>query len=101
MSNSLYPDQDLCSVYPDLGPNCLQRLLADNKSRLARKEIRDLKIIPFKSDSEVKYRQQTKISITVLQGYVENAVMWACGRVLQMQFHVPATHCPHNHIAWY
>ena len=30
MSNSLDPDQDR---HPDLGPNCLQRLSADNKSR--------------------------------------------------------------------
>ena len=32
VSNSLDPDQDLHSVGPDLGPNCLQRLLADDKS---------------------------------------------------------------------
>ena len=32
MSNSLDPDQDRQNVGPDLGPNCLQRLLADNKS---------------------------------------------------------------------
>ena len=30
MSNSLDPDQDRHSVGPDLGPNCLQRLSADN-----------------------------------------------------------------------
>ena len=34
MSNSLDPDQDRQFVSPDLGPNCLQRLSADNKSRL-------------------------------------------------------------------
>ena len=27
-----YPDQDQCSVGPDMGPNCLQRLSADSKS---------------------------------------------------------------------
>ena len=32
LSNSLYPDQDRHSVGPDLGPNCLQRLSADDKS---------------------------------------------------------------------
>ena len=32
VSNSLDPDQDLPSVGPDLGPNCLQRLSADDKS---------------------------------------------------------------------
>ena len=33
LSNNLDPDQDRQNVGPDLGPNCLQRLLADNKSR--------------------------------------------------------------------
>ena len=32
VSNGLGPDQDLHSVGPDLGPKCLQRLSADNKS---------------------------------------------------------------------
>ena len=39
MSNGLEPDQDLHSVSPDLGSNCLQRLSAADKSPLARKEI--------------------------------------------------------------
>ena len=34
MSNSLDPDQDGHSVGPDLGPNCLQSLSADDKSEL-------------------------------------------------------------------
>ena len=33
MSNGLDPDQDRHSVGPDLGPNCLQRISADDKSR--------------------------------------------------------------------
>ena len=33
VSDSLDSDQAWCFVRPDLGPNCLQRLLADNKSR--------------------------------------------------------------------
>ena len=33
MSNGLDPDKDRHFVGPDLGPNCLQRLLADDKSR--------------------------------------------------------------------
>ena len=33
MSNSLDPDQDQQIVGPDLDPNCLQRLLADDKRR--------------------------------------------------------------------
>ena len=32
VSNSLDPDQAQCLVGPDLGPNCLQRFSADNKS---------------------------------------------------------------------
>ena len=38
MSNGLDSDQDRCSVCPDLDPNCLQMLSADDKSRPARKE---------------------------------------------------------------
>ena len=34
VSNSLDPDQAQRFVGPDLGPNCLQRLSADNTSRL-------------------------------------------------------------------
>ena len=33
VSNSLDPDQVPCFVGPDLGPNCLQRLSADDTSR--------------------------------------------------------------------
>ena len=32
VSNGLDPDQDQRSVGPDLGPNCLQRFTADEKS---------------------------------------------------------------------
>ena len=32
VSNGLDPDQDRSSVGPDLGPNCLQRFSADDKS---------------------------------------------------------------------
>ena len=39
VSNSLDTDQDRHSVCPDLGPNCLQRLSADDKSPPARKEL--------------------------------------------------------------
>ena len=34
VSNSLDPDHARCFVSPDLGPNCLQRLSADDSSRL-------------------------------------------------------------------
>ena len=33
VTHSLDPDQDRCFVSPDLGPKCLRRLPADNKSR--------------------------------------------------------------------
>ena len=33
VSNSLDPDQALQNVGPDLGPNCLQRLSADDTSK--------------------------------------------------------------------
>ena len=33
VQNGLDPDQELCFVGPDLGPNCLQGLSAENKSR--------------------------------------------------------------------
>ena len=32
VSNSSDPDQDRCSVVPDLGPKCLLRLSADDNS---------------------------------------------------------------------
>ena len=39
VSNGLDPDQDRHSVGPDLGPNCLPRLSADDKSTLVRTEL--------------------------------------------------------------
>ena len=33
VSNNLGPDQERQNVGPDMGPNCLQRLSIDNKSR--------------------------------------------------------------------
>ena len=39
VSKSLDPDQAQHFVGPDLGPNCLQRLSADNKSSLVGKEL--------------------------------------------------------------
>ena len=40
MSNCLDPDQDRHSVGPDLGPNFLQRISADDLSPQARKELK-------------------------------------------------------------
>ena len=39
VSNGSDPDQDRHIVGPDLGPNCLQRLSADDKSPVAKKEL--------------------------------------------------------------
>ena len=39
MSNSFDPDQDRHSVGPDLGPNCLQMLSADDKSRASKETV--------------------------------------------------------------
>ena len=33
MLNGLDPDKDQCFVSPDWGPNCLKRLIAENKSQ--------------------------------------------------------------------
>ena len=38
--NSLDSDQTQHFVWPDLGPNCLQKLSTDDKSQLAGKELR-------------------------------------------------------------
>ena len=45
MSNGLDPDQDGRSVGPDLDPNCLQRLSADDKSMLATNELTNIAAI--------------------------------------------------------
>ena len=39
VSNSLNPDQDLQSVSPDLGPNCLQKL-SDSRRYVATSKVR-------------------------------------------------------------
>ena len=39
MSNSLVPEQDRHFVGPDLGPNCLQRLSADDKKLMLGKRV--------------------------------------------------------------
>ena len=59
-SNGLDPDQDRSSVGPDLGPNCLQRLSADDKSRLSKERVNQksmhLILYPFSfSVSEPNY----------------------------------------------
>ena len=48
MLNNLDPDQARHFVGPDLGPNCLQRLSADDKSPLAGKELSPEYVVHFK-----------------------------------------------------
>ena len=49
MSNSLDPDQARRFVRPDLGPNCLQGLSADDKSPLVGKELKYINHYPGKA----------------------------------------------------
>ena len=46
MSNSLDPVQDQHSVSPDLGPNCLQRLSADDKIAASKESDNKLTFFP-------------------------------------------------------
>ena len=43
VSNSLDSDQDQPFVVPDLGPNCLQRLSADDKIATCRERVKGWK----------------------------------------------------------
>ena len=47
VSNGLEPDQDGCSVGPDLDPNCLQRLSADNKVATSMEKVKYLLVNHF------------------------------------------------------
>ena len=47
VSNSLDSGQNLHSVFPELGPNCLQRLSIDDKLPLVRKELISVRQAPF------------------------------------------------------
>ena len=40
ISNSLDPDQDKRNVGPDLGPNCLQRLSADDNLATSKERVK-------------------------------------------------------------
>ena len=59
MSNSLDPDQARHFVGPDLGPNCLQRLSADNKSPLADKELNTKQLV--ESDATFRLKPWLKL----------------------------------------
>ena len=63
VSNPLDPDQDLHFVGPDLGPNCLQRLSTDDKSRhLARVKAMKMRIfVQFSKDFSNSYCSKYQI----------------------------------------
>ena len=61
MSNSLDPDQARRTVGPDLGPNCLPRLSADDTGRQRVKELCHKK--PALKDSD-KVRQKLAAAAT-------------------------------------
>ena len=42
--NGLYPDENQHSFSPDLGPNCLQRLSADNKVTTCKERVKSSKL---------------------------------------------------------
>ena len=68
MSNGLDPDQDPHYVGPELGPNCLQKLSAYDKSPLASKELSErinLKQISF--SQSINKLVKTSIRATIPQ----------------------------------
>ena len=63
LSNSLDPDQDRHFVGPDLGPYCLQRLSADDRSRhLQRKSYRKENLHHYQT--ELKYIRFSKTGVS-------------------------------------
>ena len=58
MSNGLDPDQVQCSVSPDLDPNCLQRLSADEKVATSKERVNLFSIIMVK-DTRYQVRLST------------------------------------------
>ena len=61
MSNSLDPDQDRHSVSPDLGPNCLQRLSAEDKSGHYSKERVNQRIDPWVKVQNFQHPELSKL----------------------------------------
>ena len=55
MSNSLDPDQARRFVGPDLGPNCLPRLSADDTGRLVDKELKCSPVITSGSTAYIRH----------------------------------------------
>ena len=74
VSNGLDPDQDQYAVGPDLGPNCLQRLSADDKIKwpLARKEFIPVRPLAVGSREGVTVLSGTLYSIYIYSGRSES-----------------------------
>ena len=72
MSDSLDPDQALHSVGPDLGPNCLQRVISRRKkSQLVRKELITLQLNDRVHPEQIAYKKSSLIgvySVLYIQG---------------------------------
>ena len=65
MSNNLDPDQDRHFVGPDLDPNCLQRLSADDTSRQRFKSLSTgAKLIRHQSPNKIVPDQTAPIGAT-------------------------------------
>ena len=63
LSNSLDPDQDRQNVGPDLGPNCLQRLSADDRSPILQgKSYRKENLYHY--PTELKYIRFSKTGVS-------------------------------------
>ena len=71
MSNALDQDQDKHFVGPDLGPSCLQRSSADDKSPLAKKELKACKqdqSLPLLIRNRADEDWKDCVSVLVLDG---------------------------------
>ena len=62
-ANDLDPDQDRQNVFPDLGPNCLQRLLADDKSRRQQEKSQLILISVLKKINKCIYKKNILICV--------------------------------------
>ena len=73
MSNSLDPDQARRFVGPDLDPNCLQRLSADQNSR-------ESLLRPLLT-GHVRYITSNRIVLQIKDALVHNKMNWNCCQI--------------------
>ena len=87
VSKVLDPDQDRHYVGPDLGPKCLQKLSADNKSPLARKELSErinLKQISF--SQSINKLVKTSVRATIPQIIYDSDVTYIPKSIYKYHF---------------